>query len=86
MGRGPRHDEGMHRATDDGRADDEKQEAARPIIPFGGLNQVWGVLMATKSDDPAEMAEIRRQRRRVAALMVLTTIVGVGIMLLVYVR
>ena len=76
-----REDGGAHK--DDA---DRSDEPHRLIVPFGGLNQVWGVLMATKSDDPAVQRQIVRQRRLVASLMILTAAVSVIVGLLLYVR
>jgi hypothetical protein len=71
------------RGGDQGNVDDGEHL----IVPFGGLNQVWGTLIAARSDDPAEMRRIRTQRRLVAALMILTTLVSlVVVVLLVYPR
>ena len=64
--------------------DNQGDDGERWIFPFGGLNQVWGVLMAARSDDPAEMRQIIRQRRLVAALMIVTTLVGLVVVLLTY--
>ncbi len=65
--------------------DEDPHHDKRLIVPFGGLDQVWGVLMAARSDDPAEMRQIRRQRRLVAAQMILATVVGL-VVVLVYPR
>jgi hypothetical protein len=51
-----------------------------PIIPIGGFESMWGVLMAAKSDDPAEQREIKRQRRRLA-IWIGVTVVFVALIL-----
>jgi hypothetical protein len=50
--------------------------ADEPPVPAQGIEQVWGFLMGSTSDDPAEMAAIRRQRRTVLLLMVALSMIA----------
>ena len=51
-------------------------------VPAGGLLQAWGVLNALRTEDPADLAQIRAARRRVALLMVLAMLATIGLVLL----